>query len=112
MRRPGSTILLAAAGMLAALAARGQDLFGAPLWPTDEFHFTRMYYNSAGGAWRGSTFDTDYPEAEYHFRLGVSRLTRVNIGEQGRILELTNDAIFDYPWLYAVEVGRWYLDET
>ena len=112
MRRLGPKTLLAAAAVLAVLAARGQDLVGAPLWPTDEFHFTRMYYNSAGGGWRGSTFDTDYPEAEHHFRLGVSRLTRVNIGEQGRILELTNDAIFDYPWLYAVEVGRWYLDET
>ena len=25
---------------------------------------------------------------------------------------MTDDSIFDYPWLYAVEVGRWYLDDV
>jgi hypothetical protein len=71
-----------------------------------------MYYNSySRGGWGGS-WDTDYPEAEDHFRRGVSRLTRVDIGEQARILQVTDDAIFDYPWLYAVEVGRWHLDDT
>ena len=28
------------------------------------------------------------------------------------MLRVTDDAIFDYPWLYAVEVGRWSLDQT
>jgi hypothetical protein len=71
-----------------------------------------MYYNSVGGGWRGSSFDTDYPEAEVHFTLGVGRLTRLDIGQQARIIEVTDDMLFDYPWLYAVEVGRWYLDDT
>ena len=108
----GPKALLAVAAALTALAAAGDDLMGAPSWPTEEFHFTRMYYNGFGGGWRGSSFDTDYPEAEYHFTLGVSRLTRVEIGDQARILEVTDDSIFDYPWLYAVEVGRWYLDDV
>jgi hypothetical protein len=109
MRRLGSKLSIAAAVMLTALAAAGDDLFGAPSWPTEEFHFVRMYYDGYG--WRGSTFETDYPEAEHHFWLGVSRLTRLDIGEQARALRLTDDAIFDYPWLYAVEVGRWHLDD-
>jgi hypothetical protein len=71
-----------------------------------------MYYNDYGGGWRGGSFQTDYPEAEYHFTLGVGRLTRVEIGERARIVEVTDDMIFDYPWLYAVEVGRWHLDDT
>jgi len=112
MKRLASKCLLAAALASAALVAAGDDLVGAPSQPTHEFHFTRMYYGGYGGGWRGSTFDTDYPEAEQHFWLGVSRLTRVDIGERGRILEVTDDAIFDYPWLYAVEVGRWYLDDA
>lgn len=111
MRRLGSKVSLAAVIMLITLVASGDDLFGAQSWPTDEFHFTRMYYNGFGGGWRGSTFDTDYPEAEYHFWLGVSRLTRLNIGQQARSFELADDALFDYPWLYAVEVGRWQLDD-
>ena len=112
MKRLGSKCLLAAALASTALVAAGDDLVGAPSEPANEFHFTRMYYRGFGGGWRGSTFDTDYPEAEHHFWLGVSRLTRVDIGQQGRILEVTDDAIFDYPWLYAVEVGRWYLDDA
>jgi hypothetical protein len=102
---------LAAVVVITALGASADDLVGAPSRPAEEFHFTRMYYDGYGGGWRGSTFDTDYPEAEYHFWLGVSRLTRVGIAEQGRILAVTDDAIFDYPWLYAVEVGRWHLDD-
>jgi hypothetical protein len=100
---------------LATLVAAGDDLGGAPSWPTDEFHFTRMYYNGGGwggGRGRGGGWRTDYPEAEYHFTMGVGRLTRVNIGEQSRMLELTDDTLFDYPWLYAVEVGRWHLDDV
>jgi hypothetical protein len=101
---------LAVALLLGALAATGDDLGGAPSWPTEEFHFTRLYYNSGGRGWRGG-WTTDYPEAEYHFTMGVRRLSRVEIGAQSRMLEVTDDAIFDYPWLYAVEVGQWYLDD-
>jgi hypothetical protein len=111
MRRLGSKALLAVAAACTALVAAGDDLMGAPSWPTEEFHFARMYYNGYGGGWGRSTFRTDYPEAEQHFTLGVSRLTRVEIGQRPRMLEVTDDTIFDYPWLYAVEVGRWYLND-
>jgi len=106
--------LLGITALLVALAAAGDDLNGAPNWPTNEFHFTRMYYNGNGydRGWGGGSWTTDYPEAEYHFTMGVGRLTRVDIGEQSRMLQLTDDTIFNYPWLYAVEVGRWYLDDV
>jgi hypothetical protein len=112
--RTPTKALLACTLLTLALAAAGDDLNGAPSWPTNEFHFTRMYYNgnSYDRGWGGGSWTTDYPEAEYHFTMGVSRLTRVDVGEQSRMLELTDDTIFDYPWLYAVEVGRWYLDDT
>ena len=32
-------------------------------------------------------------------------------GEHGVLIELSNDALFDYPWLYAVEVGNWFLSD-
>jgi hypothetical protein len=109
--RVGSGCCAAIALAVIALSAAGDDLNGAPSWPTEEFHFTRMYYNGGGRSWGGGSWRTDWPEAEYHFNLGVGRLTRVNIGDQARMLEVTDDTIFDYPWLYAVEVGRWYLDD-
>jgi hypothetical protein len=111
MRRLVAKCCLASALALTALVAAGDDLNGAPSWPTEEFHFVRMYYDSGGGRWGRGGWLTDYPEAEYHFTMGVRRLSRVDIGEQARMLEVTDDTIFDYPWLYAVEVGRWYLDD-
>lgn len=110
MRRKSWLVLaIAVLGLTAASA----DLNNAPNYPTNEFHFTRMFYRGGGyGRGWGGSWTTDYPEAEYHFTMGVSRLTRVDIGEQARMLDITDgDTIFDYPWLYAVEVGRWYLDQ-
>jgi len=107
--------LPAITALLVALTATGDEV-GAPDWPTAEFHFTRMFYSEGGGGYgfrRGGygSWTVDYPDAEYHFLQGVSRLTRLEMGEQARILRVTDDTIFDYPWLYAVEVGHWYLDE-
>jgi hypothetical protein len=109
-RAPQIAALLAAAWW--SLGAAGDER-PTRIWPDSEFHFVRMYYpdNSYGRGWRGGSFRVDYPEAEYHFQQGVSRLTRLHISENARIIELADDALFDYPWLYAVEVGHWYLDE-
>jgi hypothetical protein len=98
--------------LLFCLGAVG-DESDVALRPTAELHFSRMYYRDGGmgyGYGRGRSWLTDYPEAEDHFTMGVGRLTRVDIGD-ARMLQLTDDSIFDYPWLYAVEVGRWYLDD-
>src|SRR4051812_5044639 len=114
-KRIAGRVSIVAAALLALLAS-GDDLGGAPAKPTSEFHFVRMFYHDGalGRSYRGGdrSWTTDYPEAEFHFHLGVSRLTRVDIGQQARMLRITDDAIFDYPWLYAVEVGRWHLDDT
>ena len=89
--------------------AYGDEYNLAPDLPDNEFHFARLVYNSPGG-FDNRYFSVDWPDAETHFFQGVSRLTRVEIGQQGRMFRLTDDAIFDYPWLYAVEVGHWYLN--
>ena len=39
------------------------------------------------------------------------RLTRINAGDDSIGLRPLDDEIFDYPWLYAVEVGRWELSD-
>ncbi len=42
---------------------------------------------------------------------GVHRLTRINAGDDSIGLRPMDDEIFSYPWLYAVEVGRWELSD-
>ena len=91
--------------------------------PTAEFHFTRLVYDNAPGSRRalrgwGGAWSTDYAEAEYHLTKGIQRLTLVNSedvaydGTGGRLVKLDNDAVFNYPWLYAVEVGQWLLSDS
>lgn len=78
-----------------------------------EFVFARVAFTTnqlRGGNRRSSLWRTDYPDAEHHFLGGVRRLTRVDADPDGHVLTLSSDEVFDYPWLYAVEVGGWHLD--
>lgn len=97
--------------------------------PTNEFQFARLAYRSgrfdnlgsvAGRGRRGygrggsdmEPYLTDWPEAETFFLEGVRRLTRLDAAPEGRIIALDDDALFDYPVLYAVEVGYWNLTDA
>ena len=65
-----------------------------------------------GGPFGRPWWAIDYPEAEFHFRQGVRRLTRIDIADDSRHLQVTDDALFDYPWLFAQQVGRWSLSDV
>lgn len=79
----------------------------------NEFQFVRMIYAdyNSGGWRRRGRWTTDAPEAETHFLGGIRRLTNVDAARDGIALDVADDAIFDYPFLYVVEPGYWYLDE-
>jgi hypothetical protein len=114
-----ATIALIVALTAWLAVARSQSDSRLDAGPTAEFHFARLIYNdaSAGRGW-GNSWTTDSPDAEYHLMQGINRLTRVDgavvsfSGEGGRLVRLSDDRVFDYPWLYAVEVGRWYLNNS
>jgi len=76
-----------------------------------EFFFTRLAYSSAYGGRGRQRWLTDWPEADYHFMQGVKRLTLVDAAQGGRYVQPNDEQLFDYPWLYAVEVGGWDLDD-
>src|SRR5262249_38023845 len=46
-----------------------------------------------------------------HLLLGVRRLTRIATAGDGQYMSIMDDTLFDHPWLYAVEVGSWYLSD-
>src|SRR5688572_13654340 len=80
---------------------------GAPP-PNDgrEFHFVRLAYADVGFG-RRQAWLTDWPEAETHLVGGLRRLSRVDVAEENRYLAIRDPNLFDYPLLYAVEVGYW-----
>jgi hypothetical protein len=112
--------------MVGALAQRGR--FRAPEGeetapPREaEFHFLRLEYTDLPQYHRGWGYSSrdgtgtgwwlvDWPEADNHFSRGVERLTRVDTGDP-RHFRLTDDRIFEYPWIYATQTGWWGLSET
>jgi hypothetical protein len=79
-----------------------------------EFHFLRLEYTDMAQSRRGfgrGWWRQDWPEADEHFALGLRRLTRIDIGE-GRHVRLTDNRLFDYPWIYATQVGYWNLSRA
>lgn len=81
-----------------------------------EFHFARLMYRDGnyGRGFGNRSWTTDMPEAEHFFMEGLRRLTRVDgmpvsiyNGAGGERVNLLDDSLYDYPFLYAVEVGRW-----
>ena len=117
-------VLLTAIGALAGLAVYGQRggrRGGRSMEPgmgfanesvRAEFFFTRLAYSGYGGrGWGRERWLTDWPEAEYHFMQGVQRLTLLDAADGGRYVSPLSEEIFEYPWLYAVEVGGWELSE-
>jgi hypothetical protein len=88
-----------------------------------EFHFARLIYDDrgfGGGGFRGrGSWTTDWPEAEHFFMQGLTRLTLVDgaavsvyNGEGAERVNLDDDSVYDYPFLYAVEVGHWALSPS
>ena len=126
-RARGTATVVVASLIIGFGVAEGQNREDSRLTgpPTAEFHFARLVYSNAAGSRRGrwggrgrGAWATDYADAEFHLMQGVNRLTRVYgeavdySGEGGRLIALRDARIFDYPWLYAVEVGQWYLDDA
>lgn len=118
--------ILVLAGACLAFQRRGrlpflQDDDEPEPYPTDaaektEWVFARLRYNSyrqGAGMWgvRGS-WSTDYPKAERHFAQGIRRLSRVHVRSVEEVVDLDTDKIFDYPWIYGVEVGHWDLSDS
>jgi hypothetical protein len=119
----GALLCLAMAGLAqrGRFRARVDDEATAPVRDA-EFHFLRVEYTDLPQYHRGWGYSSrdgtgngwwlvDWPDADNHFTLGIQRLTRIDAGDP-RHLRLTDDRIFDYPWIYATQTGWWGLSDA
>ena len=78
--------------------------------PEAEFHMARMIYRTMGGAGSHGFIQpwwaVDYPFAEEHFLPALRRLTNLSVADDSRHLELSDDRIFDYPFLFLQQPGQ------
>ena len=78
-----------------------------------EWAFARLMYPSGQYIRRGiGSWPTDYPKADRQFVQGVRRLTRLHARSTEQVVDLDGDEVFNWPWLYAVEVGHWALTDA
>jgi hypothetical protein len=119
----GALLCIAIAGLAqrGRFRAREDDEATAPVRDA-EFHFLRVEYTDLPQYHRGWGYSSrdgtgngwwlvDWPDADNHFTLGIQRLTRIDAGDP-RHLRLTDDRIFDYPWIYATQTGWWGLSDA
>jgi hypothetical protein len=59
-----------------------------------------------------SLWSQDFPRADRHFSLAVRRLTRIHVREAEQVVNFDEGDVFDFPWLYAVQVGEWGLTDA
>jgi hypothetical protein len=77
--------------------------------------FGRGYGRGGSGNWlEGYTMWTqDYPRADRHFSQAIRRLTRIHVRSVEQPVNLDDgDDVYNWPWLYAVQVGHWTLTDA
>jgi hypothetical protein len=115
-------LLFLGGAVLAQYRLRESEDMPPALASNAEFYFVRVEYSDFFGSGRrfgrgyGGGFGRgwwmqDMPAAERHFQSGVRRLTRIDIGE-ARHTPLTDDRLYNYPWIYATQVGYWDLSDA
>jgi len=93
---------------------RQRDYYsGGPSVPS-EFYWSRLQYTSSYA--NGSSFgyrrfyggwSRDYPKADNDCLIALRRLTHINSPSPLNVVDLDSDHLYDYPWIYAVQVNTW-----
>jgi hypothetical protein len=93
----------------------GEWTFARLMYPTTHYRFDWQSEYRRGFDWRlGNTnWTIDYPRSDRHLAAALRRLTRVDARSVEQPINLDeDDDVFNYPWLYAVEVGHWELTDS
>ncbi len=85
--------------------------FARLMYPqTGRFGFRRFGVDWTKGY---SMWTQDYPRADRHFLRAVRRLTRIHTRSVEQPVNLDDgDDVYNWPWLYAVQVGWWNLTDA
>lgn len=80
------------------------------------FRFVRIQYDDPrgnGGGWRrgGGAWSHDYPQAEQNLHMALKRTTEIYVEGEPIVLRLSDDRIFEHPFLYICEPGYWNLED-
>ena len=90
---------------------KGEWAFARLMYPPGPLDGYRGRFD---GDWRQglSLWTQDYPRADRHFSLALRRLSRIHVRSVEQPVNLEDgDEVYNWPWLYAVQVGEWGLTQ-
>jgi hypothetical protein len=80
-----------------------------------EFSRARLMYNGIRmyRRWSPGSWTIDYPRSDRHLLAGIRRLTRIHTRSVEQVVDLDDpEEVYNWPFLYAVEVGHWDLNDN
>jgi hypothetical protein len=88
--------------------------FARLMYPLSPYSRRGFGGRRGNGIWYqgNSMWTQDYPRADRHFAEAVRRLTRVQARSVEQPINLDDKAVYDWPWLYAVQAGHWQLTDS
>jgi hypothetical protein len=92
----------------------GNNRKGVPEWEVDPhfksdvFTFVRVEYSAYG---RSYSWQTDYPDSDLNFSYRLQQMTSLKVRNDPIHMPLTDEKLFDYPFLYMLEIGSMDLNE-
>src|ERR1051326_1552060 len=63
------------------------------------------------GSRKAGDWWTDFPDSDLNLSYRLQQMTSIKVDPDGRVLNLTDPELFDYPWIYMVEPGSLILKE-
>ena len=83
-------------------------------WESTEFAFARLRFRSPRDRYfrRFARWGTDSNKSERLFMQALRRLTRIHVRSIEEIVDVDSDELFNWPFLYAVGVGDWTLNDS
>src|SRR4051812_36471603 len=84
----------------------------APGLEHDVFTFVRVrYHRDPYGPRKAGYCFTDFPDSDLNLSYRLQQMTSIKCDPNGRVLNLTDPDLFDYPFIYMVEPGGLSLNE-
>lgn len=83
-----------------------------PSFEKDIFTFIRIQFDSYGGRGGGMGCMNDFPDCDWNFSVRLTQLTSFKVHPEGDVIRLTDDRLFDYPFVFMTNLGAMQLSEA
>ncbi|MBM3840420.1 MAG: DUF4159 domain-containing protein [Verrucomicrobia bacterium] len=86
----------------------------APAFDKDVFTFARVRYTRlprGSATWQGGFWYSDFPDSDLNLSFRLQQMTSIKVDPNGRVIDLTDPELYNYPWIYMVEPGLMALED-